>query len=72
MDLYTQTARVKDYILANGEISQREAYRLGIYRLSGRIFDLKKRGENIITEMRKVENADGTTTRVAYYKMEGK
>ena len=64
----TQCKRVKAYIVAHGEISQRDAYKMGIYRLSGRIFDLKAQGEHIVTEMRTVENADGSKARVAFYK----
>ena len=64
----TQCKRVKAYIEQHGEISQRDAYKMGIYRLSGRIYDLKEQGERIVTEMRTVENADGSKARVAFYK----
>jgi len=69
MNINTQNARVLEFMKEGGEISQRDAYKMGIYRLSGRIFDLKARGEKIITIMRTVENADGSKSRVAFYRL---
>lgn len=69
MNINTQNARVLEFMKEGGEISQRDAYKMGIYRLSGRIFDLKARGEKIITIMRTVENVDGSKSRVAFYRL---
>lgn len=69
MNIYSQNKRVFEYMKEHGEISQREAYKLGIYRLSGRIFDLKARGTAIVTTIRTVTNADGSRSRVAFYKL---
>ena len=69
MDISTQNNRILEILREGGEISQRDAYKMVIYRLSGRIFDLKKRGEKIITELRTVENADGSKARVAFYRL---
>ena len=63
----TQHEKILDYLRANGEISQREAYFMGIGRLASRICDLKKAGYEIITEMREVTNADGSKSHVAFY-----
>lgn len=48
-------------------ISQREAYKMGIYRLSAVIFELRKEGYHIWTEIKEVINADGSVSRVGYY-----
>ena len=48
-------------------ISQREAYKMGIYRLSAVIFELRKAGHRIWTETKEVINADGSVSRVGYY-----
>lgn len=69
MNINSQNARVLEHMREFGEISQRDAYKMGIYRLSGRIFDLKAKGEKINTVLRTVENADGTKARVAFYSL---
>ena len=47
----TQCEQVLDYIKANGSITSMEAFsKLGITRLSARIYDLRKEGENIVQE----------------------
>jgi len=43
---------------------------LGIYRLSARVFDLRKAGWPISMEMVEVENQFGETVRVAQYRLE--
>ncbi len=64
----TQNTKIIEYLSRNGEITQREALGLGIYRLASRINELRKAGWNIDTEMREVTNADGTTSRIAVYR----
>ena len=67
----TQHEKILDYLKNNGEISQREAYFLGIGRLASRVHDLKAQGLCIITEMREVTNADGSKSHVAFYHLLG-
>lgn len=65
----TQVEKIVSYSRSFGWISQREAYRLGIYRLASRISDMKRAGYRIMTEYARVENADGTSSRIARYKV---
>ena len=65
----TQYTKVVRYMQEFGEITQRDAIYLGCYRLAAVIFTLKKQGVLIKTEMREVEKADGTTTRIAVYSL---
>ena len=49
----TQCELIMDYIKSNGSITSMEAFsKLGVTRLSARIFDLRKAGENIVQERR--------------------
>jgi hypothetical protein len=64
----SQNTKIIDYLSRNGEITQRDALWLGIYRLASRINELRKAGMDITTEMREVTNADGTTSRIAVYR----
>jgi hypothetical protein len=62
--------RVFDYILEFGSITSLEAFvDLGETRLSGRIFDLKKKGVNISTDFKIVKNRYGENRRVKEYKI---
>lgn len=67
MNIAKQCKTVSNFIEEHGEISQRDAYLLGVYRLSARIFDLKASGRNVTTSMREVTNSDGSVSRVAFY-----
>ena len=69
MNKQTQCQKVLAYMEEHGSITQREAIWLGIYRLSGRIYDLRKE-HNIRTDMLPVTNADGTISTVASYSLE--
>lgn len=69
MDISAQCAKVLEFMKAHGEISQRDAYHIGVYRLSARIFDLKAYGNAIITSRREVINADGSKSHVAFYRL---
>jgi len=69
MNKQTQCQKVLAYMEEHGGITQREAIWLGIYRLSGRIYDLRKE-HNIRTDMLPVTNADGTISTVASYSLE--
>lgn len=49
----TQCEMVMDYMRENGSITSMEAFsKLGITRLSARIYDLRKAGENIVQTRR--------------------
>lgn len=69
----TQCQRVLDYIDKHGSITTMEAFKeLGITRLSGRVFDLNKRGEDIRTIMVQDTNRYGEKVRFArYYNAKG-
>lgn len=62
-----QNARIINFCKIHGSITQRQALRLGIYRLASRIHDLRAAGYLIHSEMITVNNADGSTSRVAKY-----
>lgn len=67
-----QKNKVIGFIREHGSITQRQAIPLGIYRLSGRIYDLiHDDGYNIITTMKTVTNKDGTKSRIAVYTLGG-
>lgn len=51
----------------HGSITQRQAYKIGIYRLAACIFDMKKAGYLIDTELLRVKNRDGSFSRIAKY-----
>lgn len=63
----TQTDKIIHYLNRYGSITQRDALNLGVYRLASRINDMRRDGIPIKTDMRKVVNADGTTSTIAVY-----
>ena len=74
----TQIRKIENFCIrfrCNGKvkllfwITQRDAYKLGIYRLASRIADMKDLGYQIVTEYIRVENADGSFSRIARYKI---
>ena len=65
----TQNQRILEYMREHGSITQREAIKLGCYRLSARIAELKSQGLRIDSLPTTVRNADGTKTRVSVYKL---
>lgn len=62
-----QESRIIAFCEAHGSITQRQAFKLGIYRLASRIHDLRVKGYLIDAERIEVKNKDGTTSRVAKY-----
>lgn len=67
----TQVEKIEAYIDKYGEITQRDALGLGIYRLASRIHEMRKDTERpIITENRTVTNRDGSESVIAVYKWE--
>ena len=67
MNEYTQITKIIDYCLKFTWITQRDALRLGIYRLASRMSDMKTAGFVIKSEYIKVKNIDGTESRVKRY-----
>lgn len=62
MEKITQAQRVLDYIRETGSITQLEAIKeLGVLRLSAVIFDLKRDGNAIKSELVPVKTRYGTT-----------
>ena len=51
----------------HGSLTQRDAIRLGCYRLSARIHDLRRGGKEIESTILTVKNADGSTANIASY-----
>lgn len=74
----THEKKVENYMRSHKEISQREAFLMGVYRLSAVIFEMKRKVDkdgrhiyHIVTEYRMVRNRDGSQSRVAYYSLGG-
>lgn len=67
MNEYTQCQKIIKYCQKFTWITQRDALRLGIYRLASRMSDLKSGGFVIKSEYIKVKNIDGTESRVKRY-----
>jgi len=69
----TQVQRLEDYLKDHGNIGPIEAWKnLGIYRLSARIFELKKITKlNILTKREVVKNTFDEPINVARYVNEG-
>lgn len=70
MSKMTCDERVLSYMKQFGSITPMEAYtRIGVYRLSGSIFNLRKEGHCITTNMVLVRNKYGEKCRVARYSL---
>lgn len=63
----TQIKKIEDFCKTKVWITQRDAYKIGIYRLASRIFDMDEKGYVIIREFVEVTNADGSKSRVKRY-----
>lgn len=64
----TQKQKIVAYLDQYGEITQLEAYRdLSCWRLATRIFELKRDGYDIKSELREVPTRDGGKTKIAVY-----
>ena len=57
MDKQSQKAKILEFIKKNGGITNRDAVKMEIYRLSARILDLRAEGKPIATEMVQGENS---------------
>ena len=68
----SQATDVIEFIRDNGSITTKQATEeLGCYRLSGRIYDMRKAGIPIEREMVTVPAHNGRNTRVARYTIPG-
>lgn len=66
----TQKQKVMNYMKNHGEISQRTANMLGVYRLAAVIWDLIHEDHIYIkSERRKVQNRDGSFSYVGFYRL---
>lgn len=66
----SQETRLLEYLQTHTGIRPLEALnKLGIYRLSARIKDLRNHGHNIVTKKVEVKTAHGDTSRVAEYRL---
>lgn len=67
----TQNIRLLKYMKKNGSLTQAEAAeKLGIWRLGARIYDLKRMGYPVKSEMVRDYNRYGTPIRYARYSLE--
>lgn len=67
----TNKEKILEHLQKYGSITQLEAINLyWDWRLSDKIYRLKKEGYNIITKTIKVKRADGTNTYVSQYILE--
>ncbi|MBO5970952.1 MAG: helix-turn-helix domain-containing protein [Clostridia bacterium] len=70
--MVTQNDRVLAYLTRHGSITPLEAIdKLGVTRLGARVYDLKKRGHRIDSEMISVANRFGEVCRVKAYSLAG-
>lgn len=66
----SQNYKILNHLKTKGNITTLEAFReYGCTRLSGRIFELKEVGYNIISTLEDVKTRSGETTRVAVYRL---
>ena len=64
----TQEQAVRNHIINNGSITQAQAVRLyGCYRLSARIYEMRKNGYEIATQYKTSKNRFGYTSVYANY-----
>ena len=65
---HTQNSKLFKYMLKHGSITPIQAWeKLGIYRLSARIYDLRGNGADITTLMVETMNNNGEIKRIAKY-----
>lgn len=65
----TQCEAVLEFMRVFGEITQKDAYNMDIYRLASRISDLKREGYEIKTEYKEVDTRYGKT-KIAVYRLQ--
>lgn len=62
-----QTDKILEFCATHKTITQRQAYKLGIYRLASRMYDLGRMGYRIGKEDIKVKNRDGSFSWITRY-----
>lgn len=69
----SQKEQILKYLLTHkrGITPMKAIERFGILRLSGRIYELKEDGYDIVTDIVEVKNRDGDICRVAEYRLRG-
>ena len=68
----SQSKQILEYMQNHGSITSLEAIQhIGCTRLSGRIFDLRRQGHVISSDMEPRPTRTGETTRVAVYRLVG-
>lgn len=67
-----QNEQILEYMKEHGAISQREAVKLGCYRLSARIHDLRRMGYIVIALTKRFETPEGRCGHYAEYRLAGK
>lgn len=66
--MQTQTERLAAYLKEHKSINPLDAWKhLGIYRLSATVFELRRKGMNIVTNRVNVKNKFGEKCNVANY-----
>lgn len=65
----TQNEMILKFLQENGQITTYDAFKMGITRLSARIYELKERGHNIFSERRKYKARDGKVKQYELYKL---
>ena len=65
----TQNEMILKFLQENGQITTYDAFKMGITRLSARIYELKERGHNIFSERRKYKAMDGKVKQYELYKL---
>jgi hypothetical protein len=70
MSMKTQAKQVLGLLESGQELTRLDGMKRGIGNLPARIMELRDAGHDIATDMRDVEKADGTTARIAYYRLE--
>ena len=65
----TQVMKIIRYMQKHGSITTMQAFGIGVTRLASRIFDIRRMGIEIESEMVNVKNRDGEICRVARYRI---
>jgi len=65
----TQVKKIIRFMQKHGSITTMQAFGIGVTRLASRIFDIRRMGIEIESEMVSVKNREGETCRVARYKI---
>ena len=67
----TQNQRILEFIKAHGSITPMDAFEMGITRLAACVFEMRRRGIDIVTETVETVNRYGDKVRFARYRVNG-